>query len=299
MYDLSADFYVKSSDSQPKYTVLMGSYYPKTINEMEDLGFIEDANSDPGYLDYCMEADQKDLERFTQHGYESEMLDVLFMGYDWERIRIRAVEVEVLDDNGSHPSKGMMVGDTFVHYHKTEANYKITIAHGNPFEDSGVEESFTLSVGRFKQLLGVITLMEGLAKMQKMVSEKGWTYKEFQSLLRFEKRIRLFLNDITPAFGMGDHIAFTLKGSFEKRSEIKDYDPIVLFVNKSDEGLNYWFDRAHVAETLAPMSLWEIKDEEREKWTNWLGCHFGRSQLKSLLIEYADAIEFLEKPETT
>ena len=63
-------------------------------------------------------------------------------------------------------------------------------------------------------------------------------------------------------------------------------------MNKSDEGLNYWFDRAHVAETLAPMSLWEIKDEEREKWTNWLGCHFGRSQLKGLLIEYADAIEF-------
>lgn len=299
MYDLSADFYEKSSDSQPKYTVLMGSYYPKTINEMEDLGFIEDTDSGPGYLDYFMEADPEDLERFTQHGYESEMLDVLFMGYDWERIRIRAVEVEVIDDNGSYPPKGIFVGDTFIHYYKTDPRYVVNIAHGNYFEDSGIEEGFKVKVWRFKRRLGATTLCEGLDKMRKLASEKGWTYKEFEKYFMDKKYNKKLLEDITAAFGMGDHIAFTLKGPFERRSEIKDYDPVVIFVKRSINDPAYWFDRAHVAETLAPMSLWEIKDDEREKWTDWLGCRFGTNRLKTLLTEYADAIDAMEKPETT
>ena len=63
MYDLFADFYVKSSDSQPKYTVLMGNYYPKTINEMEELGFSVDPDSTPGFLDYVKELHQKGIIR--------------------------------------------------------------------------------------------------------------------------------------------------------------------------------------------------------------------------------------------
>jgi hypothetical protein len=55
------------------------------------------------------------------------------------------------------------------------------------------------------------------------------------------------------------------KDKFERRFEIKDYDPVVMFVKRSGEAPEYWFDRAHVAETLAPMSLWEIKDDERKK----------------------------------
>ena len=99
------------------------------------------------------------------------------------------------------------------------------------------------------------------------------------------------LKDITPIFGMGESIAFTLKNQFEKRTEIKDYDPIVMFVKCSGEIPEYWFDYAHVAETLAPMSLWEINDAERSNWTNWLKRHFGRDQLEKMLLEYANAIE--------
>ena len=42
MYDLFADFYEKSSDSQPKYKVLLGSIHPSRIGEMEELGFKEE-----------------------------------------------------------------------------------------------------------------------------------------------------------------------------------------------------------------------------------------------------------------
>ena len=64
MYDLFADFYVKSSDSQPKYTVLLGSHYPKTINEMENLGFSVDPDSTPGFVDYLKEVKEDELQDY-------------------------------------------------------------------------------------------------------------------------------------------------------------------------------------------------------------------------------------------
>ena len=299
MYDLFADFYLKSSDCHPKYTVQMGSYYPKTIGEMEEIGFIEDENGEQGYLDYFMEAGQEELERFTQEGYESEILDALFSGDDWERIQIRAVEVEVIDDYGNYPPKGVSIGDTHVYYEKTNPAQRVIISHGNPFEDNGRIPGFEVSVWRLRRRMGATTLMEAIEKMREKVAEEGWTYKEFQKYIRYGNSHIILIDDITPAFGMGNYIAFTLKDKFEKRSEIKDYDPIVMFVKRYGDALEYWFDRAHVAETLAPMSLWEIKDDERENWTNWLRCHFSDSQLESLLSDFADAIEGLENPKTT
>lgn len=84
-----------------------------------------------------------------------------------------------------------------------------------------------------------------------------------------EKRI-ITIKDITPAFGMADYIAFTLKKDFVNRHDIPNYDPIVMFVKRLGNVHDYWFDRAHVAETLSPMSLWEIPDNEREELLNWL-----------------------------
>lgn len=296
MYDLFADFYLKSSDSQPKITVPMGSYYPKTIGEMDEIGFIEDKDSVPGYLDYFMEADQIVLERLTQDGFESEILDALFSGGDWGKILIRAVEVEVMDDNGNYPPKGLIMGDTFVHYDKTNPFQKVSIFHGNPFEKSGKIPGFEVSVCRLKQCMETNSLLEALKKMQDMVSEKGWTYKEFRKCLKPVKNQRITLREITPAFGMGEYIAFTLKDIFERRAEIKDYDPIVMFVKRNGDVLEYWFDRAHVAETLAPMSLWEIKDEERKEWFDWLNQNSRHTQLEKMLAEYAEAIASIEKP---
>ena len=299
MYDLFADFYLKSSDCYPKYTVQMGSYYPKTIGEMEEIGFIVDENEEQGYLDYFMEADQKDLERFTQEGYESEILDALFSGDDWERIQIRAVEVEVIDDYGNYPPKGVLMGDTFVYYEKTNPSQKVIILHGDPYEIGSSASGFMVSVWRLRRRMGAKTLMEAVEKMREKITQEGWTYLTFEKYLRYGNINAILLDEITPAFGMGEYIAFTLKDQFEKRSEIKDYDPVVMFVKRSGEVPEYWFDRAHVAETLAPMSLWEIKDDERENWINWLKSNFKRSQRVSMLKEYTDAIEALERPETT
>ena len=298
MYDLFADFFVKSSDSHPKYTVQMGSYYPKTIGEMEEIGFVEDNNGEQGYLDYFMEADQEDLERFTQEGFESEILDALFSGDDWERIQIRAVEVEVIDDYGNYPPKGVSMGDTHVFYEKTNPSQRVIISHGNPFEDSGEIQGFEVSVWRLRRRMGAKTLMEALEKMREKVNQEGWTYKTFYKFIRFGNCNAILLEEITPAFGMGNYIAFTLREEFERRSEIQDYDPVLLFINRTGNDLDYWFDRAHVAETLAPLSLWEIKDDERENWTNWLHRNFKRSHLENMLIQYTEAIANKEHNDT-
>ncbi len=64
-----------------------------------------------------------------------------------------------------------------------------------------------------------------------------------------EKRI-ITLKDITPAFGMADYVVFTLKEDFNNRNNIRDYDPIVIYVKRMGDKPDYWFDRAHLAEAL-------------------------------------------------
>ena len=68
MYDLFADFYVKSSDNQPKYKVLLGSIHPTRIGEMEELGFKEDKDATPGFLDYVMDANEDSVQDWVRQG---------------------------------------------------------------------------------------------------------------------------------------------------------------------------------------------------------------------------------------
>ena len=48
--------------------------------------------------------------------------------------------------------------------------------------------------------------------------------------------------DITPAYGMNDYIAFTLKEDFDNSHNIPDYDPIVMFVKRQGDEPDYWYD---------------------------------------------------------
>ena len=109
-----------------------------------------------------------------------------------------------------------------------------------------------------------------------------------------ENRI-ITLKDITPAFGIADYVAFTLKEEFEKRNNQEDYDPIVMYVKKTEEQPDYWFDRAHIAATLAPMSLWDIEEKDRDLYMSWLEGTFSLRQLDSLFTDYMNALCFSEE----
>ena len=293
MYDLFADFYEKSSDSQPKYVVLLGSIFPLRYSQIEDMGFQEDKNSTPGYLDYVMEVDEEDVPSFTQDGYESETLDIIYSGIEWEKVLISATEVEVIDDDGHYPPRGVMMGDTFVAFGKSNPDETVIFKRGNPYETKGSVPEFHVTVSRVKHLLGVETLTEAIMKLQAMSEEKNWTYEELKDLFFPKESNLITLNDIIPVFGMGDYVAFTLKKDFERRTEIKDYDPVVMYVKRTDEEPDYWFDRAHVAETLAPMSIWEIPEESRKECKDWLDDTFSLRQLLQLLTDYSKVLDYV------
>ncbi len=108
-----------------------------------------------------------------------------------------------------------------------------------------------------------------------------------------EKRI-ITLEDIIPVYGMADYVAFTIKEEYESKNGHEGYDPIVMYVKKTEEQPNYWFDYAHVAATLAPMSLWDITEQDREFYMTWLKEALSTQQLDILLSTYAKALDYVD-----
>ena len=103
------------------------------------------------------------------------------------------------------------------------------------------------------------------------------------------------LKDITPAFGMADYVGYVLKEEFDRRPFIEDYDPIVLYIRTKGETMDYFFDRAHVAATLSPMSIWDIPEDSRDECKKWLDDTLSLRQLLQMLTDYAEVLDFVEE----
>ena len=48
--------------------------------------------------------------KVTKDGYQSEMLDVLYSDVNYEKIQVRALADEALDDEGRHAPRGVVMG---------------------------------------------------------------------------------------------------------------------------------------------------------------------------------------------
>ena len=188
-YDLIADFYTKKGNKKPRYSVLMGTYCPKTINEMEELGFVEDPDSTPGYVDYIKSADEGDLMEFTKDGYISEMMDILYNDIDYSKILIRALELEPMDDEGNYPIRGVMMGDTFVSLDMSDPDCSITFMFGDPYEFTQDKPWFSITVYELKSILKVPTLLAAIEILQKMSEKKEWSFDELNAY--FKKNVNL------------------------------------------------------------------------------------------------------------
>ena len=191
MYDLFAEFYENSSE-KPRYVVWMGSIYPKTVNELESMGFQERLSD--GFLDYVKKnVSEKDLEKLTQPGFECEMMDVideLAMIDDPdevynERVKIIARELEVI--KGEYPKMGVMVGNTFVEFMGTKSMKPVFFGLWN--EDNKCEMYFRIPVIKLKRHFKVLTLMEIKEKLKAMNVEKKWTFEELKEIFcKVEKK---------------------------------------------------------------------------------------------------------------
>ncbi len=171
LYDLFADFYEKSSDGHPKYIVLMGTYNGGAFEEMKKLGFKESADSNQSYVDYVIDADEDFLREYTMDGYRSEMLDVLYADENYEKIQVRAMADEALDDEGNHAPRGVEIGDMFISFTESEPMTPVWFYELNP----ECKPLFQIPIRTVKRRLNVITMMDAMWKLLKMDREKHWT----------------------------------------------------------------------------------------------------------------------------
>lgn len=181
LYDLFADFYEKSSDRHPKYIVLMGTYNGNTFDEMKKLGFKVDQDSNSSYLDYIMDADEKFLQEYTQSGYHSEMLDVLYANDNYEKIEVRAMADEALDDEGNHAPRGVVIGDMFVHFTESDPMTPVWFEEMNPESPLDTIPVFQVPLRTVKRRLNVITMMDAMFKLMEMNKEKRWTSRQLRA----------------------------------------------------------------------------------------------------------------------
>lgn len=187
-YDLIARFYMKAEDTKAAYACPLGIYYETRLGNLENRGFGIDPNSNPGYLDYLKrESSEEELQQLTREGYVSEVMDVLYAGESYGgygRIEISAMEIEVIDDEGTIPPFGIFLGDTFVEFQFTEPESPVLFIDGDPYKITENTRRFTLPLGRLKEHYGVLTVYEVRARLRKDFGEaEGLTYDELKRRL--------------------------------------------------------------------------------------------------------------------
>lgn len=176
-YDLFAEFYENSKE--PSYVVWMGCLHTHLINELELMGFKEDPKTDNGYLDYYKEATEEDLQKLTELGFICEMMDVMDAG-EYDKIVIKAEELEVIDDEGHYPDMGVLVGDTFVKFMNSTPMTPVFFELMD--EKNECVDWFRVPVIKLKRHFKVLTLMEIKKKLEDMNHEKSWTYNELEKV---------------------------------------------------------------------------------------------------------------------
>lgn len=180
MYDLFADFYEKSSDSQPKYKVLLGSIHPSRIGEMEEYGFKEDKDATPGFLDYVMDATEDSVQDWVRQGYVGELMDVLDCGIDFEKITIQAMEVEVIDDEGHYPPRGLMICETFVSFDGSDLNQPVFFEDRTPGPEGGSGLWFQVPMKRLKRYFKCLTMIEVMEGLGRFGKRQHWSFDQLR-----------------------------------------------------------------------------------------------------------------------
>lgn len=184
IYDLFAEFYENSSDEKPRYNVMMG-HHKFFDGELEKEGFVEDPDSDDGYLDYVKDnVTQEDLEKWTQPRFDEEMVNI-FLDEEFERIRIKAFEVELID--GKLPPFGVMISKNFVEFQYSEDMAPVFFSDSEKVDDDGKKTCwFRVPLLLLKRHFNVKTMMEVKEKLSEMAKEKNWSYDDLKSLFHNE-----------------------------------------------------------------------------------------------------------------
>ena len=177
-YDYYAYFYEKAGDSKPRYCTPLGIHGMPSEND----GFIEDPDSDQGYLDYIKtEASEMDLQDLTLPGFVSEVMDVLETGIDFERITVKASEIDVIDDDGTIPPCGFFIHGTFVEFGNTEPFSPVWFIDGDPYEANENTRRFRVPMKKLKDYFDVITSTEVKERLSEGFAKgNSWTFDQLK-----------------------------------------------------------------------------------------------------------------------
>lgn len=181
-YDLIAGFYRKADDTTPAYSSPLGTISWNIMQFLSKNGFSEDPESTPGYLDYInRDACEKELQGLTHKGYISEILDILSCGEDFERIEIKAREIEVIDDEGTIPPCGFFIYGTFVKFEKTEPLSPVWFIDGDPYEANENTRRFRVPMKKLKDYFDVITSSEVQERLRENFAKGNpWTFEQLK-----------------------------------------------------------------------------------------------------------------------
>ena len=179
-YDIFANFYEKANSNNVTFRCPLGVMDVNDINYFKNRGFNEDDGTPAGYLDYRKEIEADELPEWTQEGYISEVMDVLYCGKDFERIMIEAEELDVIESPELLPIRGLPVSECFVKFGSTEPFAPVTFIDGDPYDMTENTRSFIIPLKKLKDYFDVMTMMEVMERMQTFANGNPWTYEQLK-----------------------------------------------------------------------------------------------------------------------
>ena len=198
-HDIFAAFYEKANSRKPAYRCPLGVFSAPTLDYFKENGWKEDKNATPGYLDYCKVVDEDELQQWAQEGFRSEIMDVYFCsGKEFGKIVLQAEELDVLDDEGLLPVRGLPINNSFVKFSGTEALSPVTFIDGDPYEMNENTRHFSIPLKKLKDYFNVLTMMEVMERMEVFGSGGPWSYDELKDY--FESGIDDAVDLATRAF---------------------------------------------------------------------------------------------------
>ena len=182
MYDLFADFYVESSDSTPKYKVLLGRFSPEDIGLNEEKEGKETTPQRQVYL--SKDVTEEDLLELVQRGYTCELNDVLnkrLYRQRFTRITLRTMMVDESDVGRIFPtSRALKISDTCVRFEYTDPDSPVFFEDMTPGPEGGNGLWFRVPVKRLKRYFNALTLTEVMEGLKVFGTGHPWTINQLR-----------------------------------------------------------------------------------------------------------------------
>ena len=107
-------------------------------------------------------------------------MDVLDCGIHFEKITIQAMEVEVIDDEGHYPPRGLMICETFVSFDGSDLNLPVFFEDRTAGPEGGSGLWFQVPMKRLKRYFKCLTMMEVMEGLGRFGKGQHWSFDQLR-----------------------------------------------------------------------------------------------------------------------